>query len=292
MSTKKKKKAPQGQKKKPQGHYCKVCGERKANESFSGKGHAAHICKECAKLSPAERSARVIINKIDNMAYRTLSKEDIKWLRSKLNDPNPEIQRAARGVHSERFREYERSQSQKGLTVLSLVYFIHDTVWDEYGDEHLAHVRFIMANSGNIKRIDCSTGEEKEVQVDQKEAQKFLKSLIHEWHVLFWDEDFGESEDEDEDYDVDEDDDFMTDDEEFGVGDREEDKHPIATAVSAPNREPVLSMHMELNKGKEKELTFYEYTPQEAELLFWELQAWFEDDALAFDDEDDEDFEQ
>lgn len=34
-------------KKKQQGHYCKICGERKANEKFSGKGHAAHICKSC-----------------------------------------------------------------------------------------------------------------------------------------------------------------------------------------------------------------------------------------------------
>ena len=34
-------------KKKHRGHYCKVCGEYKSNESFSGKGHAQHICKEC-----------------------------------------------------------------------------------------------------------------------------------------------------------------------------------------------------------------------------------------------------
>ena len=33
---------------KKHGHYCKVCGEYKANEKFSGKGHAAHVCKSCA----------------------------------------------------------------------------------------------------------------------------------------------------------------------------------------------------------------------------------------------------
>ena len=33
--------------KKHKGHYCKICGEYKSNESFSGKGHAQHICKEC-----------------------------------------------------------------------------------------------------------------------------------------------------------------------------------------------------------------------------------------------------
>lgn len=40
-------------KRRQQGHYCKICGERKANEKFSGKGHAVHICKACQSL-PAE----------------------------------------------------------------------------------------------------------------------------------------------------------------------------------------------------------------------------------------------
>ena len=37
-------------KKKHQGHYCKVCGEYKSNENFSGKDHKNHICKKCAQL--------------------------------------------------------------------------------------------------------------------------------------------------------------------------------------------------------------------------------------------------
>lgn len=40
-------------KKKGFGHYCKICGERKANEKFNDKGHAVHICKQCQSL-PAE----------------------------------------------------------------------------------------------------------------------------------------------------------------------------------------------------------------------------------------------
>lgn len=32
------------------GHYCKICGEIKANEKFSGRGHRNHICKKCASL--------------------------------------------------------------------------------------------------------------------------------------------------------------------------------------------------------------------------------------------------
>ena len=29
--------------KKQRGHYCYVCGEHKANEKFSGRGHANHV---------------------------------------------------------------------------------------------------------------------------------------------------------------------------------------------------------------------------------------------------------
>lgn len=36
-------------KKKPPGHYCRICGRRRANEKFSGRGHARHICKDCER---------------------------------------------------------------------------------------------------------------------------------------------------------------------------------------------------------------------------------------------------
>lgn len=36
-------------KKKRQGHYCWRCRSCRANEKFSGKGHAKHICKDCSK---------------------------------------------------------------------------------------------------------------------------------------------------------------------------------------------------------------------------------------------------
>lgn len=45
---------------KPRGHFCKVCGEHKANEKFSGKGHAAPICKTCADLTAVYPCVRVI----------------------------------------------------------------------------------------------------------------------------------------------------------------------------------------------------------------------------------------
>lgn len=63
---------------KKQGHYCKICGKYKANEKFSGKGHANHICKTCASL-PAEKKAELeTLNRIHNLPLR-LSDEQKKW---------------------------------------------------------------------------------------------------------------------------------------------------------------------------------------------------------------------
>ena len=38
------------------GHYCRLCGTSRPNEAFSGKGHRAHVCKQCVRL-PKEQKA-------------------------------------------------------------------------------------------------------------------------------------------------------------------------------------------------------------------------------------------
>ncbi len=39
------------------GHYCRICGKTRSNESFSGKGHREHVCKACARIPKEEREA-------------------------------------------------------------------------------------------------------------------------------------------------------------------------------------------------------------------------------------------
>ncbi|MEY8523980.1 hypothetical protein AALA90_13320, partial [Lachnospiraceae bacterium 38-10] len=63
-------------KNRPHGHYCKICGEEKANEKFSGKGHAAHICKTCSRLSAAEKAAAMDMNRLMNFPMRRLSESE------------------------------------------------------------------------------------------------------------------------------------------------------------------------------------------------------------------------
>jgi RimJ/RimL family protein N-acetyltransferase len=102
------KKHKRSKQRKPHSHYCKVCGERKANEKFSGKGHAAHICKKCAALPLTERNAEMTLRKIENMPFRWLSESELKWLRGKMNDNQPEIRDAARQAYNIKFPHYER----------------------------------------------------------------------------------------------------------------------------------------------------------------------------------------
>ena len=64
-------------KKKLPGHYCKICGERKANEKFSGKGHAAHICKECTALPQEKKNELQILNRIASIAGKYPAQKQI-----------------------------------------------------------------------------------------------------------------------------------------------------------------------------------------------------------------------
>lgn len=63
------------------GHYCYVCGRILANERFSGKGHAKHICKMCSKLPMEVKRENADLNKIYKLArFPNLSKENRKML--------------------------------------------------------------------------------------------------------------------------------------------------------------------------------------------------------------------
>ena len=70
---------------KKRGHYCKVCGEYKANEKFSGKDHAAHICKTCAALPPEKQAEEMALTRLVNLPWR-LSKEQLSWLKKRMKD--------------------------------------------------------------------------------------------------------------------------------------------------------------------------------------------------------------
>lgn len=68
-------------KKKQQGHYCRICGEYKANEKFSGKGHTRHICKQCQSLPKDVQADMVRCNEVERAAFKfPMSRQDWELL--------------------------------------------------------------------------------------------------------------------------------------------------------------------------------------------------------------------
>ena len=281
------------QQKKPHGHYCRVCGELKANEKFSGRGHAAHICKKCAALPLAERNEELALRRIEGMAFRYLSEAEIKWLRGKMNDQRPTVRDAAREVHGIKFPRFERNLEKKGLTAHVLEFYIHSEVWSEYGDEVPVHARFFMDHTGELRRIDYDAPagqQETLIQVDKVEARKFLKAVIHQLDALFWDADLSDADPGDYDpyLDIlpecrpdgwDDDIDAEADD------DIDEDSE-AETQVPEPDREPLWSLFLSLNNGKEKEIKFYNLMHDAPQELFWALMEFFEPDDVEDEEAD------
>ena len=305
-----KKKKKKRKSKRKDSHYCRVCGEHKANEKFSGKGHATHICKKCQGLSVSDRNELTDVTKIGNMSFRHLSEQEIKWLRKKMNDPRPEVQEAARMAHSFKFPHYERNIIKKGLTARSMEFFIHGDIWsDDFCDEIPVHMRFFLDESGVFRRIDYSAPEgeqETTLKIGQAAAKTLLKAIVHRHNAAFWSEDLGDGGGNyDPDLDVlseywsdygepgefdfalfvdEEDEKDESDEFDFAlfVDDDDESETPD------DDREPLWSIKLMLTNGiGEKTQTFYNSIHREAEELFWELIDWFEPE----DELNDEDFD-
>ena len=101
-------------KKKRQGHYCKICDRWKANEKFSGKGHAAHICKECASLLIERKNELQRINKVERISEKfRLTKEEWDLLEKySKNNKYPELKEYAADVlaHQRQMKEDRKPQ--------------------------------------------------------------------------------------------------------------------------------------------------------------------------------------
>ena len=87
-------------KKKLPGHYCKICGERKANEAFSGKGHANHVCKQCSSLPQERKNELQILNRLASAAMKYPRKKQDWELLEKYAKSNkyPEAREFAQSV--------------------------------------------------------------------------------------------------------------------------------------------------------------------------------------------------
>lgn len=86
--------------KKYRGHYCWCCGRIRPNETFSGKGHARHLCRQCARLGGEELQYRQAVRNmercvsLDGRVFRKRRKQ----FETFLHHENPRIRAAAEEI--------------------------------------------------------------------------------------------------------------------------------------------------------------------------------------------------
>ena len=173
---------------KPHGHYCKICGEYKANEKFFGKGHAAHICKACQSLPVEERNKEAILTRMMNLPFH-LSKEQISWLKKHRKDKRPEVSEAAKAIFAERFPYAERNERKGQLHIGRFEFYVDSPLIDEYGDEFDFRGTFVVDKKTCTISMESSCKTET-VTLDRKSMNKLLKSVIHYYEVFCWEEDY------------------------------------------------------------------------------------------------------
>ena len=245
---------------KKHGHYCKVCGEYKSNESFSGKGHSAHICKKCAVLSPAERSKEMTLTRLMNLPYR-LSAEQKAWLKGMKKDKCAEIAEAAQMVYAEHFPYAERNEQKKQLHISEMTFVVQDELWDEYGDSFDAQIMFILDRKTRL--ISCTqTGASNTIELTSKEMRKLLNRIVNAYEVFCWEEDFSQE---------------MPD-----VLGEEEELADIE--VSEDEEQPSWSVSVSYLNGEKQQMKGFDI-PIHVNELALDLLQYFENDEDADDDE-------
>ncbi|MDR1524467.1 MAG: hypothetical protein LBS79_04280 [Tannerella sp.] len=122
-------------KKKRREHYCKICGEYKANEKFSGKGHANHICKVCSALPVARRNELQRINRIFGIGMNFfIPKDKLGLLKKYAGDSRyPEAAQHARDI-------LDRFDGRSNLQ--------ENEFWEE--DEFLSNDEYILYDDSDI----------------------------------------------------------------------------------------------------------------------------------------------
>ena len=149
-------------KKRPHGHYCKICGEHKANEKFSGKGHTAHICNACSRLSIEDKSLYLDMNRLSALQMKQLTDSDKKWLKKRVHDKRPEVAEMARMIFDSIFPYAERNAMKKQLHIQRFAFEIHTEVWDDSGNCYMANQRFLADRKGSVlsmKDLDTDRSE-------------------------------------------------------------------------------------------------------------------------------------
>ena len=260
---------------KKHGHYCKVCGEYKSNESFSGIGHAAHICKKCAALPAAQRSEKMILTKLWNLPWQ-LSTQQREWLKGLQNDSRPGVASSAKELYADRFPYAARNERKKQFYILHMEFTICGEVIDEYGDVCCEDIQFTLDRKEHTValRQEAKTAQ---ITLTEKDMRKLLNVIVNNYEVFCWEDDYGVSDTAD------------TDD--LWEGECEAESPDAQEAPEEPEHEdsPSWTVSVRYTNGEAQKMRGYDELPDRVNELALELLALFEDEPDLEDDESDRD---
>ncbi len=257
-------------KNRPHGHYCKICGEYKANEKFSGKGHAAHICKSCSRLSAAEKAAAMDINRMMNLPMRRLSDNEKKWLENKMHDKRLEVADMAREIYGAHFPYAERNAMKKQLMINTLSFEVHTEVYDGYGDMEPADRQFMLGRKSRVLSMTDFHADsmEQSITLESGQMAKLVRYIVHTLEVFMWGQNYSLMTDED----------TFSDD--FLAGEIFDGFEPGENGVfqeKEPEGRPSWRVRVEYTNHTTQDMSSYDdYLPERPEELYFCLLEYFE----------------
>jgi len=256
---------------RPKGHYCKICGKYKANEKFSGRGHTTHICKDCSRLSAADKAEAITIHRLLSFPDRRLSEREKKWLKNRIHDKRPAVAALAKRVYNMHFPHAARNAIKQQLTIDTLVFEVHAIVMDEYGDCQSVNKRFSANRSNHILTMtDFDTDSnsiDQSITLEPKKMTKLLRWIVHTLEVFTWAQEFG-----------------LTDDTDFNLDDDmlpilpDEQKETDEEENAEPTDHPNWRIQITYSNRMKQDTSCYdeEYLEYQPEELYLILQSYFE----------------
>lgn len=176
--------------KKLQGHFCKVCGMWKSNESFSGKGHKTNICSECSHLLPAQQAEQITLRRLENLPLRRLTKNERAWLKKRTHDHRPGVKAMACMVYSERFPLSARNQKKKELSIQTLTLSIDGEIYDHIGDSVYLKESYQVSRTPPTIVRTRQDATRQTMTPPSKIMEKLLKRAVHILDIFWWEEDY------------------------------------------------------------------------------------------------------
>jgi hypothetical protein len=129
-------------KKRYRGHYCWCCDRIRPNEKFSGKGHAQHLCKACARLGAEELAYRQALRNLERCMdmSTTIPRKHRTSFNRFLTHKDPRIRAVARemeerDVHARaKWREMRRQELELEDLTLETWAYAEASAAPEVGD--------------------------------------------------------------------------------------------------------------------------------------------------------------